>query len=102
MKNIDKLFDWLSVNFLKANTDNCHLLVNAGKNVTLKNKNESISNSFNQKLLGILFNELISLNMCHFIMHKSLTETKMLLQEANYECIHFFAVWILSAGMDVS
>ena len=41
-------------NFLKANPD--RLLVNTDENVTLKVKNETVTNSSNQKLLGILFN----------------------------------------------
>ena len=36
--NIDKLFDWFSDNFLKANLDKCHLLINTDKNVALKLK----------------------------------------------------------------
>ena len=55
-KNIDKLFHWFSDNFLKANPDKCHLLINTDENVALKIKNETIINSSNQKLLGMLFN----------------------------------------------
>ena len=33
--------------------------MNTNENVTLKIKNETITNSSNQKLLGILFNNLI-------------------------------------------
>ena len=55
-KNIDKLFHWFSDNFLKANPDKCHLLINTDENVTLKIKNETITSSSNEKLLGILFN----------------------------------------------
>ena len=32
-KNIEKLFDWFSVNFLKANPDKCHLLKNTDENI---------------------------------------------------------------------
>ena len=53
-KNIDKLFDWFSDNFLKANPDKCHLLINADGNVALKIKNETITNSSNKKVLGIV------------------------------------------------
>ena len=45
-----------SDNFLKANPDKCHLLINTDENVALKIKNETITNSSNEKLLGILFN----------------------------------------------
>ena len=56
-KNIDKLFDWFSNNFLKANPDKCHLLINTDENVALKIKNETSTNSSNQKLLGIFNNK---------------------------------------------
>ena len=55
-KNVDKLFHWFSDNFLKANPDKCHLLINTDENVALKIKNETITNSSNEKLLGVLFN----------------------------------------------
>ena len=32
-KNIDKLFDWFSDNFLKANPNKCYLLINTDENV---------------------------------------------------------------------
>ena len=38
-KIINKLFDWFSDNFLKANPDKCHLLINNDENVALKIKN---------------------------------------------------------------
>ena len=37
-KNIDKLYDWFSGSFLKANPCKCHLLLNTEENVTLKIK----------------------------------------------------------------
>ena len=55
-KNINKLFHWFLDNFLKANPDECHLLINTDENVPLKIKNETITNSSNQKVLRILFN----------------------------------------------
>ena len=55
-KNIDQLFHWFLDNFLKANPDKCHLLINTDQNVALKTNNETITNSSNKKLLGILFN----------------------------------------------
>ena len=55
-KNTNKFFGWFSDNFLKANPDKCHLLINTDENVALKIKNGTITNSSNQKLLGILFN----------------------------------------------
>ena len=55
-KYIDKLFHWFSDNFFKANPDKCHLPINTDENVSLKIKNETITNSSNEKLLRILFN----------------------------------------------
>ena len=55
-ENADKLFDWFSNNYLKANPDKCHLLVSTTGNIRISVRNETISNSSNQKLLGIRFN----------------------------------------------
>ena len=55
-KNTDKLFDWFSGNFLRADPNKCHLLIVTDKNVTLKIKNETTTNSSYQKLLTISFN----------------------------------------------
>ena len=49
-KYIDKLFDWFSDNFLKANPNKCHLLIDTDENVALKIKNEAITNISNEKL----------------------------------------------------
>ena len=40
-KNIEKLFDWFSDNFLKANPDTCHLLTNIDGNIK-SNKDLSV------------------------------------------------------------
>ena len=50
-KNIDEPLDWFSDNFLKSNPDKSHRLISTDENVTLKSKNETITNSSNQKLL---------------------------------------------------
>ena len=55
-ENADKLFDWFSNNYLKANPDKCYRLVNTTGNIRFNVRNENISNSSNQKLLGICFN----------------------------------------------
>ena len=55
-ENADKLFDWFSNNYLNANPGKCHLLVNTTGNIRISVRNETISNSSNQKLLGIRFN----------------------------------------------
>ena len=50
-ENADKLY-----NYLKANPDKCHLLVNTTGNIRISVRSETISNSSNQKLLGIRIN----------------------------------------------
>ena len=55
-ENADKLFDWLSNNYLKENPDKCLVLVNTTGSIRTNVRNETISNSSNQKLLGICFN----------------------------------------------
>ena len=50
---------------------------NTDENVALKIKNETVTNSFNQKLLGILFNNKFDFDeLHHFIMQESLPEVK--------------------------
>ena len=49
-ENADKLFDWFSNSYLKANPGN------TTGNIRIRVRNEAISNSLNQKLLGIRFN----------------------------------------------
>ena len=55
-ENADRFFDWFSNNYLKANPDKCHLLVNTIGTIGINVRNVTISNSSNQKLLGIGFN----------------------------------------------
>ena len=50
-KNTDEPLDWCWDNFLKSNPDKSHRLISTDENVTLKTKNETITNSSNQKLL---------------------------------------------------
>ena len=40
-----------SDNFLRANPDKCHLYINVDEKVTVKIKNETITDSFDQKLV---------------------------------------------------
>ena len=46
----------------QTNPDKCHLFINTDENVALKIKNETITNSSNEKLLGILFNNKFDLD----------------------------------------
>ena len=55
-ENIDKLFDWFSDNFLKANPEKWHLLINIDESFKLKIKNETITKSSNLNVLGIQWN----------------------------------------------
>ena len=52
-ENADKLLDWFSNSYLKANPDKYHLETG---NVRINVRNETISNISKQKLLGIRFN----------------------------------------------
>ena len=55
-ENIDRLFDWFSDNFLKANSDKCHMLINTDEGFKLKIKNYTITKSSNLNVLGIQCN----------------------------------------------
>ena len=46
-ENADKLFDWLSNNYLKENPDKCLVLVNTTGSIRTNVRNETISNSSN-------------------------------------------------------
>ena len=52
----DKLFNWFSNNYLKSNSDKCHLFVNRNDDIRISVRNERIGISSNQKLLGVRFN----------------------------------------------
>ena len=84
-KNIDKLFDWFSDNFLKANLDKCHLLISTDENVTLIIKNESISNNSNQKLIIILFNDKFDFDIrVTSLCSKASQKLNVLVRDAHY------------------
>ena len=61
-KNAGKLFDWFSNYYLIENPDKCHLIVNTTDNIRISIRNETISNSSNQKLLRIHFNSNFRFN----------------------------------------
>ena len=97
---------------MKANPDKCHLLLNTEENVTLRIKNKIITNSSNQHLLGMLFNNRFDFDVT-LLCWKASEKLIALARVGHYinlaqrrsimnACIHLFAVWILSAGMDVS
>ena len=65
------LFEWISDNFLKANTDTCHLILSTDEpfitNIEVI-KNEVIKNNNNKKLLGINLNNRVGFDThCFFI-----------------------------------
>ena len=55
-ENAGKLSDWFSNNYFKESPDKFHLLSNRTDNIRINVRNETISNSSNQNLLGIYFN----------------------------------------------
>ena len=59
-ENPDKPIDWFSNNYLKVNPDKCHALVNTPGSIRISVRNETKTNSLNQKLLGIRFNSNFS------------------------------------------
>ena len=62
------LFEWLSNSFLKANTDNCHLILSKDEPFSINIDNEVIKNSNNKKLLGINLNNRVGFDTrCFFI-----------------------------------
>ena len=86
------------------------LLINTAENVALKIKNETITNSSNEKLLGILFNIKFDFDehvtsLCRKASQK-LNALARLAHYMNFRLIMntfiFFGIWILSTGMDVS
>ena len=110
-ENADKLFDWFSNNYLKANPDKYHLLVNTTGNIRISVRNEIISNSSNQQLLGICFNSNFRFDdyvasLCKKASQKlnalSCAIYEPCTMQINNEGIHLFSVWILSIGMDAS
>ena len=112
-KDIDKLFDWFSDKFFKAYPDKCHLLlINTDENVALKMKNETITNSSNEKLIRILFNNKFDFDdHVTSLCRKASQMSNALARVAHYMNLaqrrlimnaFIFSVWILSTGMDAS
>ena len=54
-KDTKNLNQWFKANFLKSNEDKCQLLLNTNSKLAIKVGNESIYNSCEVKLLGIVF-----------------------------------------------
>ena len=49
----EKLFKWFANNHMKANHDECHLLMGTLTPISIKMKDYIIRNSDNEKLLGV-------------------------------------------------
>ena len=69
------LFEWFSNNFLKANADQCHLILSTHKPFSINRDNEVIKNSNNKKLLGINLNNRLGFdthvaNICNRVSKK--------------------------------
>ena len=50
LEEVGKVLDWFSNNFLKANTDKCHLILSTDEPFSINIDNEVIKNSNNKKL----------------------------------------------------
>ena len=48
-----ELFEWFSVNQMKANPDKCHFVASESKDLVINVENNEITNSKCEKLLGI-------------------------------------------------
>ena len=59
-----KLFCWFKINQLKGNADKCHFLLNnPDKSKRLRIENTDITNSLNEKLLGVHFDNLLKFDI---------------------------------------
>ena len=56
----NNLFEWFKNNHMKANADNCHLLVTADTDVTAKIGELDVKNSREEKLLGVKIDTKLS------------------------------------------
>ena len=65
--NGNKIFQWFSDNYLKANPDKCHFLTNKKGDISINIKNENISSSQCQKLLGIKFDNTLFFLMIMYL-----------------------------------
>ena len=61
--NSTKLFEWFSLNQMKANPDKCHLLMSTKTPATLKIGDNSISNSDCKKPLGVKIDSKLNFNI---------------------------------------
>ena len=58
------LFKWYENNYLKANPDKWHLLLNQhGENLTMKIGNATVVNSNHEKLLGVIFDNKLQFDL---------------------------------------
>ena len=60
-KASNTLFKWFSNNYMVANADKCHLLTSTSEEVSVKIENEIIKNSLQEKLLGIVIDNRLTL-----------------------------------------
>ena len=63
------LFKWFSNNYMVANADKCHLLTSTSEEVGVKIENEIIKNSLQEKLLGAVIDNRLTVkshveNLC--------------------------------------
>ena len=65
----NSLFKWVSNNYMVANADKCHLLTSTSEEVGVKIENEIIKNSLQEKLLGAVIDNRLTVkshveNLC--------------------------------------
>ena len=71
------LFKWFSNNYMIANADKCRLQTSTSEEVSVKTENEIIKNSLQEKLLGIVIDNKLTVephveNLCKKAGHNSM------------------------------
>ena len=75
------LFKWFNDNLMRINADKCHLLVSTNNTVKITIGNFDITNSKNEKLLGVKFDHKLSFDNHISELCKKAIEKSMYFQE---------------------
>ena len=75
------LFKWFNDNLMKINADKCHLLVSTNNTIKIKTGHFDITNSKNEKLLGVKFDHKLSFDNHISELCKKAIEKSMYFQE---------------------
>ena len=88
------LIEWYECNYLKPNHDKWHLLLSVpGDEMTINIGNECISNSTNEKILGVIFDKLNFNTHVSKLCKKAGQKLHALERiSTDYECFHIFTI----------